>query len=93
MAECTDMLLANRCPPNRRNDSGRCFYHVAAEMHNLPMISIIGQRRIRCDSVLESSGMNALHLVCGSGNRYDRLRESDPDGFEAKDEMCRRMAE
>ena len=93
MAECTDILLANRCPPNRRDDSGRCFYHIAADMHNLPMISIIGQRLIRCDSALESSGMNALHLLCESGNRYDRLRESDPEGFGAKDEMCRRMAE
>ena len=93
MAECTDILLANRCPPNRRDDSGRCFYHIAADMHNLPMISLIGQRLIRCDSALESSGMNALHLLCESGNRYDRLRESDPEGFGAKDEMCRRMAE
>ena len=70
MAECTDMLLANLCPPNRRDDSGRCFYHIAADMHNLPMISIIGQRLIRCDSALEPALVGSAVLPNrGTGRR------------------------
>ena len=93
MAECTDILLAARCPPSRRDESGRCFYHIAADLHNCPMIAVIGQRRIRCDALLESSGMNALHLVCSSASRYDFHFENDPDLFDREDRMCRRMAE
>ena len=93
MAECTDLLLTHRCPPSRRDDRGRCFYHIAAQMHNLPMISVIGQRMVRCDALLEDSGMNALHVLCDSASSYDYIRESRPEEFEEKDRMCRRMAE
>ena len=93
MAECTDLLLSHRCPPSRRDDSGRCFYHIAADMHNFPMVAIIGQRKVRCDALIESSGMNALHLLCDGASRYDYIRESRPQEFVEKDRMCRRMAE
>ena len=93
MAECTDILLQGRCPPSRRDDTGKCFYHVAADMHNYPMVAVIGQRRIRCDSVIESSGMNALHLLCDGASRYDFDYSNHPEVFVVKDRMCRRMAE
>lgn len=93
MAECTDILLQGRCPPSRRDETGRCFYHIAADMHNYPMIAVIGQRRVRCDSVIESSGMNALHLLCDGASRYDYDYRNHPEAFEEKDRMCRRMAE
>ena len=93
MAECTDLLLSHRCPPSRRDERGRCFYHIAAQMHNLPMISVIGQRGIRCDALLEDSGMNALHVLCDSASSYDYIRENRPEEFEERDRMCRRMAE
>lgn len=92
MAECTDILLQGRCPPSRRDETGRCFYHIAADMHNYPMIAVIGQRRIRCDSVIESSGMNALHLLCDGASRYDYDYRNHPEAFEEKDRLCRRMA-
>ena len=93
MAECTDILLQGRCPPSRRDDTGKCFYHVAANMHNYPMVAVIGQRRIRCDSVIESSGMNALHHLCDGASRYDFDYSNHPEVFVVKDRMCRRMAE
>ena len=93
MAECTDLLLSHSCPPSRRDERGRCFYHIAAQMHNLPMISVIGQRGIRCDALLEDSGMNALHVLCDSASSYDYIRENRPEEFEERDRMCRRMAE
>ena len=93
MAECTDILLEGRCPPSRRDESGRCFYHIAADMHNCPMIAVIGQRRVRCDSLIESSGMNALHLMCDGASRYDYDYRNHPEVFAEKDRMCRRMAE
>ncbi len=93
MAECTDLLLSHRCPPSRRDDSGNCFYHIAAKMHNFPMIEVMGQRKVRCDSLIESSGMNALHLMCEAASMYDFIRERSPDEFAEKDRMCRRMAE
>ena len=57
------------------------------------MIAIIGQRKVRCDALIESSGMNALHLLCEGASRYDYIRESRPQEFVEKDSMCRRMAE
>lgn len=93
MAECTDLLLSHRCPPSRRDDRGRCFYHIAAEMHNFPMVAVIGQREVRCDALIESTGMNALHLLCKGASRYDYIRESRPREFVEKDRMCKRMAE
>ena len=93
MAECTDLLLSHRCPPSRRDDRGRCFYHIAAEMHNFPMVAVIGQREVRCDALIESTGMNALHLLCEGASRYDYIRESRPREFAEKDRMCKRMAE
>ena len=93
MYECTEILLSHKCPPGRRDDQGRCFYHIAAYMHNYPMIEVIGKMKIRCDSTDESTGMNALHMLCEAAQRYDYTYERDPKEFAEKDEMCRQMAE
>lgn len=93
MAECTRLLLDGRCPPSRRDDTGKCFYHQAADLHNLPMISVMGERRVRCDAVLEGSLKNALHILCEAGGMFDYLRETDPEEFDRRDAMCRDMAE
>lgn len=93
MYECTEMLLSHRCPPGRRDDEGKCFYHIAAYLHNYPMIEVIGKMKIRCDATEESTGMNALHMLCEAAQRYDYTYERNPEEFSKKDEMCRDMAE
>lgn len=92
MAECTDLLLSHRCPPGRRDDSGMCFYHIACKMANHPMLSVVGRRGVRCDALLDGSGMNALHVLCYYAD-YDFDHEHHPDVFAEKDERCRQMAE
>lgn len=93
MARCTELLLSNRCPPNRRDDTGQCFYHIAAKMHNHPMIMVIGERKVRCDSLIDSSGMNALHIMCDMMSSLDYDRREHPDHFAERDRLCRDMAE
>lgn len=91
MAECTRILLDMRCPAGRRDDRGRTAYHVAADMLNAPMVSVFAERGVRCDSVREDDGMNALHIVCAAGHRFDYLRKTKPDEFRAGDVMIRGM--
>lgn len=93
MYQCTEILLSHRCPPGRRDDEGKCFYHIAAYLHNYPMMEAIGKMKIRCDATEESTGMNALHMLCEAAQRYDYTYERNPEEFDEKDRMCRDMAE
>lgn len=93
MYQCTEILLSHRCPPGRRDDEGKCFYHIAAYLHNYPMMEAIGKMKIRCDATEESTGMNALHMLCEAAQRYDYTYERNPEEFAEKDRMCRDMAE
>lgn len=68
-----EILIENKCNLNKRDSSGKLFYHECADSQKYMIFEIMNELGISYDKVILSDGFNVLHIACASTHRIDYL--------------------
>lgn len=71
---CAILLLKAGCPIEQRDESGNCFYHVAAMNGIYPLFEAMKECHILPEQTI-STGENVLHLLCHYVGNYSYLAD------------------